>query len=259
MPKQQYPSDFVNFLELRWGAGFLSPGGSDEVLEILKNIDVQGKALLDIGCGTGGPAMVIARELNPARVIAIDIEEELTQQASQNVRDAGLEGTVEIRHVNAGALDFDAKTFDIIFTKDSLIHVTDKPALYEEVLRVLKPGGVFAASDWLKSEDAEQLQGYNDWQAASSLTFTMQTAEQAEKELSLAGFSDIQTRDRNEWYARTAAAELEMMQSAEWQEKFIAAFGVEELQKKMPATETNTKAALCGGLRPTHLFGTKTI
>ena len=55
-----YPPDFVTGLQMQWGAGFLSPGGPEEVTEILKTVDVAGKSVLDIGCGVGGPAMVIA-------------------------------------------------------------------------------------------------------------------------------------------------------------------------------------------------------
>ena len=44
-----------------------------------------------------------------------------------------------------GPLPFTDASFDVVFSKDALLHVPDKDALFAEIFRVLKPGGVFAA------------------------------------------------------------------------------------------------------------------
>ena len=49
--------------------------------------------------------------------------------------------------------------FDIVFSKDSIVHIPDKHALMAEVFRVLKPGGRFVASDWLIGHDGRALRG----------------------------------------------------------------------------------------------------
>jgi ubiquinone/menaquinone biosynthesis C-methylase UbiE len=46
-------------------------------------------------------------------------------------------------------------SFDIVFSKDALLHVPDKDALFAEIFRVLKPGGVFRRVDWLIGHDGE--------------------------------------------------------------------------------------------------------
>ncbi len=55
----QYPDHFVERLHTVWGTGFLSPGGSQEVREIARDIDLADKDILDIGCDTGGPSIVL--------------------------------------------------------------------------------------------------------------------------------------------------------------------------------------------------------
>ncbi len=255
MSETSYPPEFVTNLEMQWGVGFLSPGGPDEVREILRDIDVAGKAILDIGCGTGGPDIVIARELSPRQIIGADVEPYLVEKGRQNIAAAKLDGVVDLRLVDAGPLPFEDRSFDIVFSKDSLIHIEDKSALYEEVLRVLKPGGQFAASDWLRSANADELAGFNEWQSLTAHSFSMQTEPETTAEMRGAGLEGVNSRDRTKWYAETAAQEVVMMESDEWRDQFVAAFGEESYAKKLALRIANARAAECGGLMPTHLFG----
>ena len=170
-----------------------------------------------------------------------------------------MNGGGERRLVEVGPLPFEDQSFDVVFSKDSLIHVKDKTALYKEVLRVLKPNGQFAASDWLRSVDAEELAGYNEWQSLTSLNFSMQTVEETKTEMIGAGLVDVKTRDRTKWYSETATQEVEMMESDKWKNQFAAAFGEESYAKKLAVRVANARAAKCGGLRPTHLFGGKAL
>ena len=48
-----YDQQVIAFLEELWGDGFLSPGGGDEVRRILKGVSIEGKTVIDIGCGSG--------------------------------------------------------------------------------------------------------------------------------------------------------------------------------------------------------------
>ena len=257
MTETSYPPEFVAYLEMQWGIGFLSPGGPEEVREILGGIVVAGKKLLDIGCGTGGPDIVIARDLAPERLIGIDIEPFLIQTGWKNIVDAGLNEVVDLKLVEAGPLPFEDQSFDIVFSKDALVHIEDKASLYREVLRVLKPGGAFAASDWLRSADADDLAGYTAWRAMTPHSFSMQTAEETIREMHGAGLGNVRTRDRAAWYAATAAVELEMMKSDPWRDQFVAAFGQDGYEQKLALRMANARAAECGGLRPTHLFGAR--
>ena len=84
MSETSYPPDFVKNLEMQWGVGFLSPGGPEEVKEILCNIKVEGMTLLDIGCGAGGPDIVIAQDLAPKRLVGVDIEPFLIEKGRKN-------------------------------------------------------------------------------------------------------------------------------------------------------------------------------
>ena len=58
----QYPDHFIERLHTIWGEGFLSPGGPEEVREIVGGIDLAGKVVLDVGFGTGGPAIALVKD-----------------------------------------------------------------------------------------------------------------------------------------------------------------------------------------------------
>ncbi|HKJ51168.1 MAG TPA: hypothetical protein VKB27_06675 [Gammaproteobacteria bacterium] len=57
----QYPDHFIERLHTIWGEGFLSPGGEEEVGEIVRGLDLAGKVVLDVGFGTGGPAIALVK------------------------------------------------------------------------------------------------------------------------------------------------------------------------------------------------------
>ena len=96
--------------------------------------------MLDVGCGTGGVDILLAGELSAGRVVAIDVQAELLDRAQARLKSAHphLAEKVEFHLVSLGPLNWPNETFEVVFSKDSLIHITDKAAMYDEVLRVLE-------------------------------------------------------------------------------------------------------------------------
>jgi len=249
----QYTEDFIDRLHLVWGAGFLSPGGPDEVRAIVRGLDLEGASVLDIGCGTGGPAIVLARALG-ARPICIDVEAPLLDKARRLAREAGIAERIDFRLVEPGPLPFDAASFDVVFSKDALIHIPDKPALFREILRVLKPGGCFAASDWLCAEGAEHDPAFQRYLAQSHLSFAMATAAETAAAMRAAGFDQVATTDRNAWYAEVAAREVAAIEGP-LRAQIIAVSSPETYANWREVRCALAEATRSGGLRPTHLRG----
>ena len=87
--------------------------------------------MLDVGCGTGGVLLSLARD---AVVVGIDREE----LALRFCRDKGLRAVVR---GSAAALPFADGSFDACTSFDVLEHVDDEQLLLSELRRVLRPGG----------------------------------------------------------------------------------------------------------------------
>ena len=53
----------LNLLNVVWGEGFLSPGGTAEIDEIMNGVDATERTVLDIGCGCGGAAFHLLKNI----------------------------------------------------------------------------------------------------------------------------------------------------------------------------------------------------
>ncbi len=251
-----YPDAFADRLELVWGAGFLSPGGADEVRQIIGDTEMRGKSVLEIGCGIGGPAIVIAGEYHAGKVTGVDIEPQLVERAWRNAAQAGLGEKIEFRLVEPGPLPFEDGALDMVFSKDAIVHIEDKLAVYGEIFRVLKPGGGFVAGDWFAGENADDLPEFQHYRQLSHLTFAMQTADEARAVLQEAGFADVALNDRNEWYAGFAREQIERIEGP-LRDRLIDVCGADGYRDMLKVSYANAGAAGCGGLRPTHIRALK--
>ncbi len=133
----QYAKGFTDALQFMWNEGFLSPGGPEEVAAMSGGIDLKGKH----GSGLGGIDILLATAHGAAYVIGVDVEAQLVEAASCLIASKGLSERIAFKLAEPGRLPFADASFDVVFSKDAMVHIDDKVALYAEVLRVLKPGG----------------------------------------------------------------------------------------------------------------------
>lgn len=203
-----YDQYHIDFLENLWGEGFLSPGGPEEVSRVLTGVDLGGKHVLDIGCGSGAIAVILVRDHGAGHVTGIDVEDPVCAAARARIAGAGLEDRITITKVSPGPFPFPDASVDVVFSKDSIIHIPDKDAMAAEAFRVLKPGGQFAASDWLTSHDGEPSPEMAHYIKMEALDFQMASPGRYREAMEGAGFADVELVNRNPWYAEVSAAEL---------------------------------------------------
>lgn len=206
-----YHSRAVAMLQAVWGEGFLSPGGEPEVARLIGDAELTGLAVLDIGCGAGGIDLALVRNHGAAYVTGIDVEDTVLTCARKLVERANLGARIGVAKVAPGPLPFPPGSFDVVFSKDSIVHIPDKHALMREVYRVLRPGGRFIASDWLMGHDGAPSPDMAAYIEAEGLNFGMASPARYEDALRSAGFRDISVTSRNAWYRDAAQQELERL------------------------------------------------
>ena len=255
MSDDHYPPRMIAMLEAVWGDGFLSPGGPAEVARILAGHDLTGKAVLDIGCGAGGIDLALATTHGAGFVTGIDVEDPVLTRARALVAEKGLGDRVGLVKVTPGPLPFPPGTFDVVFSKDSIVHIPDKQTLMAEVARVLKPGGWFIGSDWLIGSDVISPM-MADYIAAEGLDFGMATAARYQAAMAAAGFTDIRITSRNDWYRTEARAEVARMQG-ETGVRAAAVVGQDFVDQNIAIWERMIPVLDSGEHCPTHLAGRK--
>ena len=206
-----YDDATTDFLEAMWGDGYLSPGGPEEVARVLDGLDLRGHTVLDVGCGAGAITVALARDYGAAKVIGIDVEAPVCAKARTRVAAAGLADRIEIIQVRPGPFPFADASIDLVFSKDSIVHIPDKAALAREAFRVLRPGGWFAASDWLIGHDGPPSPEMTHYIACEALDFGMASPSIYRAALEEAGFVDVILVNRNPWYREVARVEFDRL------------------------------------------------
>lgn len=114
---------------------------ADEYRTFLAWLDLHpDQHVLDVGCGSGGPTLFLARMVG-GRVTGIDVNERGIATATHMAADAGLHPRVHFQVVDAHEpLPFDPATFDALVCIDAIPHFPDRLRVLRDWLRVLRPG-----------------------------------------------------------------------------------------------------------------------
>jgi len=105
-----------------------------------------GTRVLDVGGGFGGPARLLAAEYR-CDVTVVDLTPDYLEAGERLTGLMGLADRVRFRHGDALQLPFGDGSFDAVWTQNSGMNIADKPRLYGELRRVLRPGGRLATQE----------------------------------------------------------------------------------------------------------------
>jgi len=250
----QYAKDFTDALQFIWGEGFLSPGGPEEVAEMVAGIDMTGKRVLDVGSGLGGVDILLATEHGVGQIVGIDVEPQLVEAARDLISAKGLTERVTFQLVEPGLLPFANANFDVVFSKDAMVHIEDKAALYAEVLRVLKPGGWFTAADWLWAEGAAKSPVVEAWLSMGPLKFMFTPPAVALQAMINAGFVDARIIDLRLRLQESNRKEIEVLEGPARQ-RLAAIVGETMANNRLTSAKGRQGALDSGDLIPSHLRG----
>jgi phosphoethanolamine N-methyltransferase len=228
-----YDKGAIGALEADLGDGFLSPGGVASIGWMLEGKNVSGLSVLDLGCGTGGPACLLAQQFGAAHVTGVDVGAYQVERATAAAAVLGIQSKTTFLQIDGRSLPFDTNHFDLVFSKDAIVHVADKGSLFRDLFRVLRPGGRLIVSDHLYAGGAKELAAFQDCWALSQMTAAPATLQEMEQILHTAGFADFQSYDRTARYmepqepdaaaSATQPAQPDAQAASDWR-KFLESY-----------------------------------
>lgn len=161
--------------------------------------------ILDVGAGLGGAARFLASTYD-CRVTGLDLMQAYVDAAMLLTERCGLTDRVRFQRGDATALPFPDKSFDQVWMQHVSMNIADKPRLYAEMRRVLRPSGRLAIYDPL-STGGEPLLYPVPWARDERTSFVLGEPEM-KKLLHDAGFSLVSWEDKTS----TALAWFDEMQ-----------------------------------------------
>ncbi len=112
-----------------------------------------GERILEIGCGSGAAAALVANAAVSGFVAAADPSEAMVAQTRRRLRASIAAGRAQVAQAPAESLPFPDRSFDAAFAIFSLHHWADRGRGLSEVLRVLRPGGRLVIAERLAEHD----------------------------------------------------------------------------------------------------------
>ncbi|KAJ8014799.1 hypothetical protein DPEC_G00019500 [Dallia pectoralis] len=222
LDNQQYTRNGILRYEKMFGAGYVSTGGPSTTKEFVDMLNLKtGMKVLDIGCGIGGGNFYMAKTFG-VEVLGLDLSANMVDIAVERARKEKLP-SVHFEVADATKREFPQDSFDVVYSRDTILHIGDKLALFKRFHSWLKPGGQVLISDYCCGEKpwTPQFQDY-----VKQRGYILYTPPQYGKFLEQAGFSTVRAEDRTTQFMQMI--EMELARAVPIKDEFIKEFSEED-------------------------------
>jgi SAM-dependent methyltransferase len=146
------PVDPLELAQQIWGTGFLMPGGTEQIMSLVKLFGVNpAMSLLDLSAGLGGASRHVSATFD-VYITAMERSPEIARRGHAMSVDAGLGRKVPVTAYDPETVDLKPHSFDGAYAQFLTTGVVDKERLLRQVMRGLKPRGQFSFVDFALRE-----------------------------------------------------------------------------------------------------------
>jgi phosphoethanolamine N-methyltransferase len=221
----QYSRTGILRYEKIFGDGYVSTGGPETTEYLCTKLGDAlrpGVRVLDVGSGIGGAAFYLAREFG-AVVTGIDLSSEMVAIAQERGRRSGLAESVTFLLGDILETPFEG-TFDVLWSRDALMHIPDKPRLFARLYDLTTPGGRLVITDYARGTSASS-PAFRDY--AEQTGYHLTDPASYGKLLEDAGYTDVVVEDATERFVDILRRESERLTACRGD--FLASFTEEDL------------------------------
>ena len=207
----QYRTESILQYESVYGEDFVSPGGKAMAREMIECLDLApGSKVLDVGCGLGGSAFVMAREFG-LQVDGIDLSKNMLEIANRKLETYRLAGRVSLEWGDCLELDRE-DAYDAIYSRDVFLHIHDKAQLFSFLRAALRPGGKLLFTDYCCGPNpwADDFADY-----VADRGYDLHTPDEYAVLIAAAGFSEVTGEDISDRFVSILLGDLERIEALE--------------------------------------------
>jgi phosphoethanolamine N-methyltransferase len=224
--KGQYSRVSILRYEKIFGPGYISTGGHDtteylcgKVADALK----PGNRVLDVGSGIGGAMFHLARTYG-VEVTGVDLASEMIAIAHDRAQEAGSPPGVTSILGDVLTYDLPLDNYDVVWSRDALMHVPDKNRLFQRLHSLNKPGGRLVITDYAKGV-GQRSPEFHEYIEKTGYHVVDPAAYG--KLLSDAGYRDVVVEDATDRFVAILKRELDLLDTN--RSDFLASFSEEDL------------------------------
>ena len=134
-------------------------GWRKKAIRVLKKKEPE--TILDIATGTADMAIMACKLLNPARIVGIDISQQMLEEGRKKVEKEGLVDKIQLQSGDSETINFAENTFDAVMAAFGVRNFENLEKGLSEMLRVLKPGGQLVILEFSKPKQTAVRGLYN--------------------------------------------------------------------------------------------------
>jgi len=227
LDNHQYSENGILRYERIFGETFISTGGKTTTSMFLDKMGLQpGMNVMDIGCGIGGSAFLMAERFG-VNVYGIDLSTNMLAIADKYRRkmDPEVKYRVQFHLDDALKMEYPKEFFDVMYSRDAIMHIQDKLTVYKKVFSTLKPGGTLLVSEYATG-DKELTKDFLDYVADRD--YQLVTVKKYGEILEEAGFVNVEAKDVTDLMMEMMDMELEKFEKMK--DEFIAEFSEKDFK-----------------------------
>ncbi|OQV16202.1 Phosphoethanolamine N-methyltransferase 1 [Hypsibius exemplaris] len=237
---QQYTKKGILKYEQIFGDRFVSTGGARTTKEFCQLLQLQrGQTVLDVGCGIGGSGFFMSEEYG-AHVYGIDLSSNMISIGIDRRRTGGFHG-VDFEISNVLTREFAPNSFDVVYSRDVILHIAEKKKLFEDIYNWLKPGGKLFITDYCcgVKEHNPDFQEY-----VKQRGYILLTVPAYGKLLEDVGFVNVRAEDRTKQFIGILRTELQNFEPQ--QSEFVENFSQEDYDEIVDGWNAKVKRCSAG-------------
>ena len=223
----QYTRNGILRYEKVFGDGYISTGGHSTTEYLISKIEPalkRGARVLDVGSGIGGAAFHLARTYGCV-VTGVDLSPEMVNIAHERAQEAGNLGDGQVKTILGDVLtESFPDPFDVVWSRDALMHIPDKTRLFARLHDLNAPGGKLVITDYARGtgEGSPEFQAY-----IKSTGYHVVDPAAYGKLIEAAGYKDVRAEDATDRFVGILERELDFL--ATHRAEFLDSFSEDDL------------------------------